>query len=254
MRALGGRATGRTRREAPAGRAPRRRPGRGGQAVASRTFVRVESPPRGLGLCGRPRPQPRLLPGDVYLVCGVRSRRAGGAEFRVRGTSRGAGERQDVRQSRGRQGERLRGGQGRSVASAGGRPPASGLRPALLPAGCCPGAGGGSGWAGLAVAVGRSEPRGRAGGGLGGGGGRAELRSGAGASLPASVPGSGSRRARTRNRSAAGKLVDGSGFCGNSGRACGGREIGVWGATSRKPVAAVFGGVVGHRRNRVVSI
>lgn len=104
-----------------------------------------------------------------------------------------------------------------------GSPPASGLRPALLLAGCCPGAGGGSGWAGLAVAEGRSEPRGRAGagGGLGGGGRRAELRSGAGASLPASVPGSGSRRARTRNRSGAGKLVDGNGFCGH---AAGGRS------------------------------
>lgn len=31
-------------------------------------------------------------------------------------------------------------------------------------------------------------------------------------------------------------------------------ELGVWGAPSSKPVAAVLGGVVGSRRNRVVSI
>lgn len=60
-RVSGGQAGGRARREAPARRAPWRRPGRGRRAGASRTFVRVESPPPGPGLSGRPRPQPRSL-------------------------------------------------------------------------------------------------------------------------------------------------------------------------------------------------
>lgn len=59
-KASGGRASGHTRREAPAGRAPWRRPGRAGVPW---TFVRVESPPRGLGLSGLPRPPSPLAPG-----------------------------------------------------------------------------------------------------------------------------------------------------------------------------------------------
>lgn len=184
--------------EGGAGRARPAEKTRAGQAGggASRTFVRVESPPRGPGLCGRPRPQHRLLRGDVYLVCGVRSRRVGGSEFWVRGTSRGAGERQDVRQGRGRQGERLRGRQGRSRANAAARPrraraPRSSPRATAQAPGA---AAGGPGW--LEPWAARSPAGGRAeGGDPGGGGRRAELRSGAGASQPASVPGSGSRRA-----------------------------------------------------------
>lgn len=158
--------------EGGAGRARPAEKTRAGRAGASRTFVRVESPPRGPGLCGHPRPQPHSLPGDVFLVCGVRSRWAGGAEFRVRGASRGAGERQDVRQSRGRQGERLRGRQARSRASAAvrrrrARAPPSSPRAAAR----APGASAG-GLAGLAEAVRRSEPRGRSGGQAAGRGSR----------------------------------------------------------------------------------
>lgn len=186
-----------------------------------RTFVRVESPPRGPGLSGRPRPQPRSLPRDVYLGCGVRSRRAGGVEFRVRGTVRGAGGRQDVRQIRGRQGERLRGLRGPARV-----PP----RPALLPlpAGGCPGTvAGGPGCRGLRAA---GSPAGGAAGDradLRRGGGRAEPPSRAGASPPASPPGSGSRRAGKRNRSRAGELGVGSRLCGHQPGAGGTSGLGL---------------------------
>lgn len=97
-------------REAPAGRAPRRGPGLGGPDGRAFPGLLSELSPLPVGRASQasptPRPQPRSLPGDVYLGCGVRSRRAGGAEFQVRGTSRGAGGRQDVGQGRGRQGER----------------------------------------------------------------------------------------------------------------------------------------------------
>lgn len=150
----------------------------------------------------------------------MRSQRAGGTEFRVRGASRGAGERQDVRQSRGREGERLRGRQGRSQASTAARRRRALAPPFPRPAARAP----------------RAAAGGRAAGGwgpAGGGGGRAEPESRAGASPPASVPGSGSLWAGTRNRSRAGKLGAGSGLCGHRARARGEPESGF------EPVAAV---------------
>lgn len=79
-----------------------------------------------------PQPPPRSLPGDVYLGRGVRSRRLAarslGSEDRC-----AARERQDVRQGRGRQGERR------------GERPLGALLPLL--AGCRAGRGGG-GWRG----------------------------------------------------------------------------------------------------------
>lgn len=80
-----------------------------------------------------PQPPPRSLPGDVYLGRGVRSRRLAarslGSEDRC-----AARERQDVRQGRGRQGERR------------GERPLGALLP--LPPGCRGGRGGAGGGAG----------------------------------------------------------------------------------------------------------
>lgn len=76
----------RARREVPAGRAPRGAPGGAG---AARTFVLVESPPRGPGLSGAPAP---LAPGRCLSGQLREEPVAGGEESRVRGASCGTGE------------------------------------------------------------------------------------------------------------------------------------------------------------------
>lgn len=76
------------RKEAPAGRTPRGAPGGAG---AARTFVRVQSPPCGLGLSGAPAPAP-LAPGRCLSGPRREEPAAGGGESRVRGSLRGAGE------------------------------------------------------------------------------------------------------------------------------------------------------------------
>lgn len=175
-RPRGGRAVGRRARGLAAGVAlgRRRRPGalRGEpRAGRARRGLLSEFSPLPVGWASpAPQPPPRSLPGDVYLGRGVRSRRlaAGslGSEDRC-----AARERQDVRQGRGRQGERR------------GERPLGAFLP--LPAGCRAGVEGAGGGAGA---------------------GRGPGRCTAAASLPGpdSSPGprrEGAGRAGTRNRS-----------------------------------------------------
>ncbi|XP_057350330.1 uncharacterized protein LOC118927729 isoform X2 [Manis pentadactyla] len=88
-----GRPGNRSRREVPAGRALRRGPGWGGAGAS-----RIRSEPRPLSEGRTPPAAPPSAPprpGAVYLPWGAKGRRAAGAEFRLRGASRGAGKRQE---------------------------------------------------------------------------------------------------------------------------------------------------------------
>ena len=163
-RALSGRA--RAGGRAAAGRAPRGAPGGAG---AARTFVRVESPPRGPGLSGAPAP---LAPGRCLSGQLCEEPVAGGEESRVRGASCGTGE---------------------TRCPPGPRPPRWALRGPVPPGARLPPP---AGWR-----LGRGPRSGRA---AGGGDGRGPGRCIAAASLavPGSCPrGEGAGRAGTRNRS-----------------------------------------------------